>query len=408
MTTAERDALTARIAQHPADRYPAQHATSQFHLGALLLQTGDTTAALAALTAAREVFGRIGMRVEQGKAAVMLGVAQRNAGRFAEAEQAFATAASELAAVDQPAEQAAASYNLGLVRQDLGRLPEAYDAWTVARELFLGAGYPGQAGAAARDHGACLLAAGQPEPAVPLLEQAARLAEVAGDLPGIGAAANVLGLARLACGEPQAAAEALRAAVGAFPRSVRPAEHAMAKANLALAYAEAGLAARARLAAVQALAVPQADPAVRAQAQTLWRQLPGDPIEDLQTVLDDSPQEQWVGLLREEILRAGELPTAQRDAVVRGMLTGVLNRPGVAYDLAESLLHVVVELPPRAYAQIVAAVVAGTASRPQEQAARLHSVFGSAMARFAMPQWQRLAAALNEAAATAGQAQEWR
>lgn len=408
MTTTERDALSARIAQHPADRYPAQHATSQFHLGALLLQSGETAGAMAALTAARELFGRIGMRVEQAKAAVMLGVALRSAGRPAEAEPAFTTAATDLAALDQPAEQAAASYNLGLVRQDLGRLAEACDAWIVARELFLAAGYPGQAATAARDHGACLLAAGHPAKAVPLLEQAARLAEVAGDLPGIGAAANVLGLARLACGEPEGAAEALRAAVGAFPRTVRPAEHAMAKANLALAYAEAGLTARARLAAVQALAVPQADPAVRAQAQALWQRWPGDVVEDLQTVLDDSPQEQWVALLREEVLRAGDLPAPQRDAVVRGVLAGVLSRPGVAYDVTESLLHVVVELPPRAYAQMVASVVAGTADRPQDETVRLHAVFASAMARFAMPQWQRLAAALNEAAAAAGQPQEWR
>ena len=408
MTTTERSSLTARIAQYPADRYPAQHATSQFHLGSLLLQSGDTAPALTALTVAREVFGRIGMRVEHAKSAVMLGVALRAAGRPADAQQTLSTAVTELAALDQPAEQAAAAYDLALVCQDLGRLPEAYDAWSAARELFAGAGYPGQAAAAARDHGACLLTAGEPETAAPLLEQAVRLAEAAGDLPGVGAAANVLGLVRLACGDAASAVDALRAAVGAFPRTARPAEHAMTKANLALAYAEAGLAARARLAAAQTLAVPQADPAVRAQAQGIWDAMPGSLVEDLQSVLDDSPQEHWVGALREEVVRACELAPGQLDEVVRGVLDGVLRRPGDAYDVAESLLHVVVELPPREYTRVVTAVVAATAGRPAPETARLHAVFGSAMARFAMPQWQRLAVALNEAAGHAGQPQEWR
>ena len=92
MTTAERDALAARIAQHPADRYPAQHATSQFHLGSLLLRTGETAPALTALTVARAVFERIGMRVEQAKSTVMLGVALRGAGRPVDAELALSTA----------------------------------------------------------------------------------------------------------------------------------------------------------------------------------------------------------------------------------------------------------------------------------------------------------------------------
>lgn len=408
MTTAERDALRDRLAQHPVDRYPAQHATTQFHLGALLLHAGETGPALDALEAAREVFGRIRMQAEHAKAGMMLGIGLRGAGRSAQAEAAFEAALSELAALGLGAEQAAAAYNLGLVRADLGHPAAARAALENARELFVAEGHLAQAGAAARDHGASLLAGGDPQGAVPLLEQAIRLAEAAGDLPGLGAAANALGLARLACGQPGPAAEALRAAVGASPRGVRPAEHAMATANLALAYAESGQTARARLAALQALALPQAQAPVRAQASALLERLPGDPVQDLQTVLSDTPPEQWTSLLREEVLRSGELSMDHRRAVLRGMLDGLLARPGQAYDLAESLLHVVVELPPRPYAQVVESLVHGSSGRPEDETARLHSVVGSAMARFAIPQWQRLAAALNEAAAAAGQPQAWR
>lgn len=408
MTSPEHEALQARVAQHPPDRYPAQHATAQFHLGALLLRTGDSASALAALRAAREVFGRTGMRVEHAKAGLMLGIALREAGLPDESETAFVTAVGELAALDQPAEQAAAAYNLGLVQHGLGRTAEAHRAWTQAREIFLSAGHPGQAAAAARDHGGALLAGDDPEAAVPLLEQAVRLAEMAGDLSGVGAAANALGLARLSLGRPDEAAQALRAAVGAFPRSVRPAEHAMAKANLALAYAESGARSRSRLAALQALAVVQSDAAVRVLAGQLLERLPGDATYDLQEVLAASPPEQWVGVLREEVLRACELTTPAREQLLRGILDGLLARHGQAYDQAESLLHVVVELPPRAYAQVVAALVAGTADRPRDQTDRLHAVVGSAMARFAIPQWQRLAAALNDAAQAAGHPPVWR
>lgn len=407
MSQSEQDVLTARLARYPADRYPVQHATTQFHLGSMLLHAGETGPALQSLTAARDVFGRVGMRLEQAKATVMLGVALRAAGAHEQATDAFSAACSELAGLDQPAERAAASYNLGLVLQDTGEVPAARTAWDSARELFLAAGYPAQAAAAARDHGASLLTAGEVEAALPLLEQATSLAERAGDAPGAGAAANALGLAHLAARQPAAAVVALRRALAAFPRPVRPADHAMVKANLALAYEQAGHRARARLAAGQALAVASAAAPVRAQAQQLLARLPGRASEDLLAVLDAEHRQEWVPVLREEVLRALDLPAGQRCAVVSGFLDGVLARPGAAYDLAESLLHVVLELPPGTYGLLVSAVAGACAGRPEPDTARLRAVIGSAMARFALPQWQRLAASLNAAAQAAGQPGGW-
>jgi tetratricopeptide (TPR) repeat protein len=402
------ESLVDKLARYPVDRYPVQHATAQFHLGSALLQTGETAPALEALTVAGRVFARAGMPLETGKATVMLGVGLRAAGRLEEAAEAFSTAGEILAAADSPVEQAAAAYNLGLVLQDRHDLDGARAAWSRARELFLAAGYPAQAGAAARDHGASLLTSGNVPEALALLEQAAALAERAGDDPGTAAAANVLGLAHLAGGDAVSAVAVLRRALAFVPRSVRPADHAMVKANLALAHEQAGDRSRARLAALQAAATPSAAAPVRAQAQQVLCRLPGDASGDLLSVLDGEPREQWVLTVREEVLRAAELPRAGRGDVVRGFLDGVLARPEASYALAQTLLSVLLELPPRTYTLLVESVVAACAGRPADEDERLRAVLGSAMARFAMPQWQRLAASLNAAAEAAHQPATWR
>ena len=408
MPQSEQESLVDKLARYPVDRYPVQHATTQFHLGSALLHAGDAASALEALTAARTVFARVGMRLETGKATLMLGIALRTAGRLKEATAAFVAAGELLSPLDATTEQAAAAYNLGLVLQDRGDRDGAHAAWDRARELFLAAGYPAQAGAAARDHGASLFTSGKADAALPLLEQAAALAERAGDDPGTAAAGNVLGLAHLAAHDPASAVAVLRRALGFVARSVRPADHAMVKANLALAYEQAGDRPRARLAALQAAAAPSAAAPVRAQAQQVLARLPGDPSGDLLAVLDDEPREQWPGTLREELLRAAELAPADRAAVVGGFLDGVLARPEASYALAEALLSVVLELPPRTYGLLVEAVVSASGGRPEDDAERLRAVLGSAMARFAMPQWQRLAASLNAAAEACGQPATWR
>jgi len=404
----ERDVLVTRLRQYPVDRYPVQHATTQFHLGSLLLHAGDTGRAMEALVTARNIFALAGMGLEQAKTTVQLGVALRTAGRSHEAAAAFTAACNGLAFLDQPAEQAAASYNLGLVHQDAGDLTAAHQAWATARELFLAARYPAQAAAAARDHGASLLTAGEVEAALALLGQAASLAESAEDVPGLGAAANVLGLAQLAAGDPAGAVASLRRALAAFPRTTRPADYAMVKANLALAHEQAGDVQRARLAAGQAQAVPGAAPPVRTLANEVLTRLAGPGRDDLVAVLDTEDREQWPAVIREELLRSVDLHPGARTGFARAFLDGLLARPASAYELAEALLQVLLELPPRPYEHLVSALVAGTADRSSDETDRVVAVVNSAMARFAMPQWQRLAASLNAAAATAGLPARWR
>lgn len=408
MVQQEQETLADRLARFPAERYPVQHATTQFHLGSTLLHAGSTGPALAALVVARQLFAASGMQLETAKATLMQGIAERAAGRLAEATASFRAAGDLLAGLDQPAEQAAVAYNLGLVLQDRGDRTGAHEAWARARELFLALGFLGQAGAAARDHGASLLGDGNVVDALPLLEQAAALAERAGDEAGTSAATNVLGLAHLAAQDPASAVGVLRRALAFVPRTVRPGDHAMVKANLALAYEQAGDRARARLAALQVGAVPSAAAPVRAQAEQVLARLPGDPAQDLLVVLDEESREQWVGVLRDEVLRSLELSPTDRCLVLRGVLDVLLARPESAYALAESLLTVVLELPPRSYTATVEALVAGCAGRADAAGERLRTVLGSALARFALPQWQRLAASLNSAAEAAGQPATWR
>lgn len=403
----EQEVLLERLGRFPAERYPVQHATTQFHLGSVRLHAGEVASALEALAVARDIFSAAQMRLESAKATVMLGAALRSAGRLDEAAAAFMSAGQALDGLDQPAEQAAAAYNLGLVLQDSGDLAGAHAAWSRAREIFQAAGYPAQAAAAARDHGASLLASGQPDDALPLLAQALDLAERAGDEPGAGAAANALGLAHLAAEDSVAAIDALRRALAASPRSVRPEQWAMAKANLALAHEHAGDRPRARLAARQALGLTNAAGAVRTQAQQLLARLPGGPSEDLLAVLDAEHADEWGGVIREELVLAADLPAGQRLSVLSGFLDGVLERPPAAYDLAESLLQILLELPPRPYDLLVPAVVEAVAGRSEDDTARLRAVICSAMARFAIPQWQRLAGSLNAAARALGEPATW-
>ncbi|MDQ3627479.1 MAG: hypothetical protein M3419_01415, partial [Actinomycetota bacterium] len=157
----------------------------------------------------------------------------------------------------------------------------------------------------------------------------------------------------------------------------------------------------------QALAVAGAAAAVRAQARQLLSRLPGRTHEDLLVVLDAEPRERWATVLREEVLRIVDLPVRQRSVIVEGFLDGALARPGASYDLVESLLQVVIELPPGGYGLLVGAIEDACADRPGQDTERLRAVIASVMARFALPQWQRLAASLNAVAQEAGRPATW-
>ncbi|MDQ3733445.1 MAG: tetratricopeptide repeat protein [Actinomycetota bacterium] len=401
------DVLLARLGRYPRAQYPVQHAVTQFHLGVALLQEGRAADASAALTVARAGFIAAGLVLELAKTVNMLGVAMREVGDLTGAAESFGAAAIAFAKLEQRLEEAAASYNLGLVTRLLGDSAKARPALTRAKELFEEANLPGQAGAAARELGTLLLTDGHLHESIEVLGDAVNRAQDSGDGPGLGAAANALGLAHLAAGAAADAIASFRMACSVHPRSLRPAEHAMAKANLALAQEQAGDPARARLAATQALGVSAVTEPVRELAQAVLGRLPRSNGADLFDVLDDEPDEGWAVLFRDEVTRWGDCSPAQRATTAQQWLDGVLQRSGRGPELTEAFLNALLELPPAAYERIVEAVVRATGERDPAHADRFRSITRSGMARFPIPQWQRMAATFNSAAQRNGEPADW-
>ncbi len=397
--------LTDRLRRYPVDRYPVQHATTQFHLGTALLQAGDVAPALDALTVAASVFSAAGMALEHAKTLVMRGAGLRATGRRPDAEEDFTVAAGTFAELGQPVEEAAAHYNRGLVLAELADAPGASEAFALAEELFIGRGHRVQAGAALRERASLSLGAGEPAAAVPLIERAMEL--VAASPIESGAAANVLGLALLGTGDAAGAVAAFSDALACHPRSLRAAEHAMVKANLALAHEAAGATGRARLYARQALGTPGAPMAVRDQARELLARLPEPTGDELFVLLSQEPVERWTGLVRAEVLRWADAPADVLAAAAREWVRGQAGYDGDRAALAYTLLDVVLELPPSPYQRVIAALVEAASLPGADTGGRFRSTMRSAMVRFAPPQWQRLGATFTAAAQAAGQPQDW-
>jgi tetratricopeptide (TPR) repeat protein len=372
--------LEERLARYPAERYPVQHATAQFHLGVELTNAGRAEEATHALQAAVALFDPNGLGTERAKALNALGAALRVAGRADDAAAAFDEAAQTL----RGAERGAALYNLGLAAREAGDLTRARDAFEQARRLLDARVVPVQAAAAAREFGSTILQEGDAAAAIVVLEEALDAAQRTGDESGSGGAANALGLAFLAAGRADHAIAAFRRALAAHPRSVRPGEYAMAKANLALAYEYGGDLQRARLAARQALGVPSAAPAVAEQAQAVLQRV-GRGNGDLVAVLVGEPREGWAGLVREEVLRWTD--ANDKRAELAQWIDTLRAPPVDAIDLAEAWLGALLELPPDAMEQIVAAAVDAAGDRDIEW---FRPLVESASARFHAPQLLRL------------------
>lgn len=404
--TSDVEELQARLARYPAQRYPAQHATTQFRLGAVLLETGDVDRAVGSVTAAERIFSDLGMRVEQARSAMMLGAGLRAADRPGEALARFAAAAEIFADLGHQAEEAAAHHNRGLVLADTGDPDGACAAFATAARLFRVAGEPVWAGTAEREHGGVLLRAGHPTEAVPLLRSA--VADLGPAHPGgAGAAANTLGLALVAAGEPAAAVDVLRQALGWHPRSVRPADHAMVKANLALSHEAAGAPAHARLAARHAGAVPEAAEPVRVLAGAVLDRLPAAHGSDLVAVLAVDPPARGAAWVREELLCWTDLAEPDAVALAAAWISGQAAGGAEGVRYAELLLDGLLELPPATYERVVELLVRAAAEVGEAAAASFQRVTGSAMARFPLPQWQRMEATFRAAAEHTGVGLLW-
>lgn len=398
--------LEQRLIRYPADRYPVQHGTAAFHLGTLFTAAGRLDDAARALEVAAALFDPDLLPVEQAKVTNARGVVFRLTGHLDDAASAFERAAVAFDAAELPLEAGAAKFNLGMVHRDRDDVAAAVGFFHEARERFDPHTAPAEAAAAARELGATLLISGELDAARDVLGEAVALADRAGDTAGLGASANLLGLVHLAADRPAAAIEAFRDAVGAHPRSVRPGEHAMAKANLALGYERAAAPDHAYLAAAQALGTSDAVEPVRQQAREVLDRL-GDRCGAVLPVLDREPRERWPTLVREELTRWVDAEPDVRRAECGGWIDGQLARPAVAADLAEVWLGGLLELPPESMITLIRATLEALAERDTEAAESFRSTMSRAVVRFPIPQWTRLKDSFNILAAELGQEGSW-
>lgn len=383
--------LEQRLARFEAARYPVQHATTRFHLGVVLTDAGRVQEAIESLTSAVELFQPDRLPVEHAKALNALGAALRLAGELERAEESFERAAGLFERLRLEQEHAAALFNLGLVRRE--RDPSAA-AECFRRSSVLLRG--GQEGAAVRELGATLLALGELEEATQMLQRAVELAE-RGDTAGYGGALNALGLARLAAGAPEEAVVAFRQAAGAHPRAVRPAEFAMAKANLALAYEQLGDAPRARLAARQALGVAEPPEPVAAQAVAVVGRVGNATVDDLVSVLDEEPPASWAGIVREELARSAEAPPD----VLRADAAAWIH--GSSVERTQAWLGALLELPAEEMELLIGAALEALGSRDDALKERFRSDVSRAAARFHVPQLLRLEESFRRLAGELGE-----
>lgn len=400
-------ALQARLSRYPPDRYPVQHATTRFHLGTHHLHAGRITDALEQLQAALDGFAPEALTVERAKTINMIGIARREQGDLDGAHQTFQIAADLFAAAGEVAEEAAACFNRGLIHRQLEELPQAIDCFTAAVAGFDTADTPQQTGAAARELAGCLVESDRPSEATQVLRPSIEDADARGDLAAIGAAANVLGLALLALDRNDDAVTAFTQAVAANPRSLRPTEHATAKANLALAL-EPDDPVAAAVAARQAAGVPQAAPVSRAQAQTILNRMDASPTgaADLLTLLDTASTTTRIRHWRDEQARWLDADQTTRTAEARMFLQEVSARPDTV-DHLEAWFNVALEQPPDQMNTLLDAFLTATDDLNDDEAHTLHSVVSRVLPRFAMPQWMRLRDTLNHLADANGHRGGW-
>jgi tetratricopeptide (TPR) repeat protein len=401
------DDLRRRLGRFPPDRYPVQHATTQFHLGAALLDGGRAHDAVAALRTSVGLFRPEHLPVEHAKAANLLGAALRAIGDPASAAGAFGRAVTLFEAAELPLERAAAGFNLGLAQRDTGDDAGAARSFATALETFESAGAAAQSSAAARELGAALLDLSDVDGAVELLERSVRHADRAGDLAGRGVALNALGLGYLAAERPDEARHAFEDAAAAHPRSLRPEFHAVAKTNLALAAEAGGDEGLARLTARQARDVANAPAVIVDRAAAILDRL-GEDAGALHAALDGERREdRWIAVLRDELTWLVEAPKAERARGIGAWIDGLAARPGEAEARVYCWMSVLLELPPPGMETLLEDSLRLLPDRDAETRELVDDAVERSMVRFGGPQFLRVKEALNGISEGLGQPPAW-
>ena len=383
--------LQRALERFPRDRYPVKHASIQRQIGLASASTGELADAEAAFRFALEAYDE-DLPVERGDTLNALGAVLRDSGRFEEAAEVFREAISLFALPEGVAESGIAHYNLGLVLRELGDESGTSAAFELAVASLEPESHPSELGAALRELGSTLLTGGKLDEAASFLERSLDLAADGGDRAGLGASANLLGLAKLALGDGEGARELFAESASANALTLRPEGHAMAKANLALAYEATDRLDRARLAAQQALSVVAAPPMVTQQAQAILERL--GPEYDLHVVLDDESASGWGGILRDEIRHWARLSQPRRRELAIGWITGLTSRRETAVKRLEALFNAMLELSPESFDLVADALVEAAMSLDEQASVEFHASSSRAAAYFHVPQMTRIEAAL--------------
>lgn len=361
------------------------------------MQRGELAAAVEALGEAARLFRTL--PAERARCENMLGIALRGAQRLDEAARAFEDAARLFDEAALPSEAAAARFNQGLVWAQAGRSSVA--PLRAALDGFRSVSAPRYAAAAARELGHALLVEGRTDDAVGVLEEAVDAAAAVGDEAGRGAAANALGLALLAVDDVAGAVEAFQAARAGHPRSIRPDQHAMATANLALAYERAGNLARAQLAAAQARAVPEAATPVLEQCREILGRT-GAEADALFAVLRDEPEERWVALFRDELDRWVDVAPSERRSAAQRLAEELANEG--TDGIAAAWLAAALERRPDELRLVLSSLVRSSRSLGRGAPTAVLDRLQRAAARFHLPQMMRVEQLLSEAVQEAEEA----
>jgi hypothetical protein len=124
-------------------------------------------------------------------------------------------------------------------------------------------------------------------------------------------------------------------------------------------------------------------------------------------VLDLEPSDGWAVATREELARWLDADPEELKAEAGAWVDGQLDRPAAGADLAHTWLAALLELPGEAVDRLILATLQALALRDEAAIARFRSEVSRAMARFHVPQWQRLVDRFNRAAALIGQEPSW-
>ncbi|HYR63572.1 MAG TPA: tetratricopeptide repeat protein [Actinomycetota bacterium] len=384
------EGLEARLRKTPKLNRPLEHGLLRYQLALAYVESPlgirrvNFVKALESLHEALSLFSPIEHPIEYARSRNALGVVLRELGKKEDAAEAFRDAAERLPDGTHRGERGGALNNLGLTLGELGRPQEAVTAYEEALRAFEGDAFVRQRISVLYNLGQ---AQGSPETgeglqrALAIYEQALKLANPQ-EMPDQWALLHhARGGALTGLGRFPEAVEAFHLALGVFTRPRFPFHHALAMNNLGLAYAQLGDRSSLRRAVAafeEALWV--LDIRLHRQvyeeayrnlhiAESALKELgeAGGRADYFARVLDESPDAERLGMLRERIEYFLRLPEPSRSEELADLDRAVLalDERG-AWRVTATWLNVLMELPNEALvAGLQARLAAHEALDPQ-------------------------------------------